>query len=52
MIKEFVMKHPILTILAVDAIVCNVLTFGNNILKTIMACKGVDANIKEEDEEE
>lgn len=47
MIKEFVLKHPFISFLIVDTVVCHVLTFGNNILKTIMACKGVDSTTEE-----
>lgn len=44
--KEFIMKHPFITFLLADAIVCNVLNFGNNILKTILISKG---KLQEED---
>lgn len=33
--KEFALKHPFITFLLVDAVVCNVLNFGNNILRLI-----------------
>lgn len=52
MIKEFVLKHPFISFLIVDTVVCNVITFGNNILKTILACKGVNPKTGETQETE
>ena len=53
MIKEFVMKHPVITFLLVDAVACNIINFGNNILRTILACKGMKADtVKDEETEE
>ena len=54
--KEFIMKHPFITFLIVDTVVCNVLNFGNNILRTITSHKiisecQVDENETEEAEE-
>lgn len=51
MLKEFALKHPFITFLLVDAVVCNVINFGNNILRTVLACKGVNQETTVTEEE-